>query len=297
MQGRLTGVEIGGFVIGPHLAEGGMGSVYQAFQPGSNGPLAIKVMLPEFSEDAELRERFEREASLMQSLNHPHIMPVFAAGEQNGMLYFVMPFVRGPSLYELLGRRRFSPMTAWQILNPVAQALGYAHSRGVVHRDIKPGNILIESRKPKGNHVYLVDFGLSKVVGAATLTRTGIALGTPHYMAPEQVLSKPFTPLSDLYTLGVLMYEVLLGQLPFNALKPQDIAFMHVHDLPPTPRSLRPDFPKPLEPILLQALAKDPKDRFASADEFRLAYAQAVQRISPEARKVEYWVNIPTEKK
>src|SRR5690349_20733392 len=114
MGQNLTGLEIGGFIVGQHVAEGGMGSVYQAFQPGSRDPLAIKVMLPEFTQDDELRERFQREASTMQSLDHPNIMPVFAVGEQDGMLYFVMPYVRGPSLYELLGRRRFSPLTAWQ---------------------------------------------------------------------------------------------------------------------------------------------------------------------------------------
>jgi len=291
MQRNLTGLEIGGYVIGQHLAEGGMGSVYQAFQPGSRDQFAIKVMLPEFIEDDELRERFQREAATLKALDHPNIMPVYATGEQDGLLYFVMPFVRGPSLYELLGRRRFSPVTAWQILDPVTSALAYAHARGVIHRDIKPSNLLIEARQPKGNHVYLVDFGLSKVVGVRTLTQTGISLGTPQYMAPEQVQAKPLTPATDIYQLGVVMYEMLLGRLPFTSRKPQTIALQHAHDMPPAPCDLRPDFPKQLEPVLLQALAKDPQDRFATPNDFKMAYARAVQDIAPDARKIEYWVD------
>ncbi len=290
MTDKLIGAQIGGFVVGDHVAEGGMGSVYMCHRPGSQDALAIKIMLPEHTEDDEYRERFEREAKTMQSLAHPHIMPVEAWGEENGVLYLVMPFVRGPSVFDLLGRRRFSPLTAWQILNPVAQALGYAHEQGVIHRDIKPSNMLVEARKETGNHLYLVDFGLSKVAGMKTLTRTGVSLGTPHYMSPEQVRAKRLTSQTDLYSLGVVVYELLLGRLPFVGDKSFDIAFSHVREPVPVPRSLRPDFPVPLEPILLRALAKDPQDRFTTAEEFRMAYAQAVQTIEPDARKVEYWV-------
>src|SRR5260221_3630538 len=287
-------MQIDGYMIGERLADGGMGSIYQAYRAGSKDQLAIKVMLPEYSEDTEFRQRFEREAVLMQSLRHPNIMPVYASGERDGLLYFIMPLVRGPSLYDLMGRRRFSPVTAWQILSPVADALDYAHGRGVIHRDIKPGNILIEARKPKGNHVYLVDFGLSKVAGTKTLTRTGISLGTPHYMSPEQVLARKLTPQTDLYSLGVLVYELLLGRLPFVAQKPQEIALMHVHEMPTAPHLFRQDFPRALEPVILKAIAKDPTDRYESAAAFKLAYAKAVQDISSEARKVEYWVDPKT---
>src|SRR5579859_4890146 len=193
MTDNLLGQQIGAFWIDQHLAEGGMGSVYLCHRVGSQEALAIKIMLPEHTEDGEYRERFEREAKTMQALRHPHIMPVQAWGEENGMLYLVMPLVRGPSVFDLLGRRRFSPLTAWQIINPVAQALDYAHERGVIHRDIKPSNMLVEARKDTGNHLYLVDFGLSKVAGMKTLTRTGVSLGTPHYMSPEQVQAQRLT--------------------------------------------------------------------------------------------------------
>ncbi len=296
MGDTLTGTEIGGYVIGEQLAEGGMGLVYQVFQPGGTEALAIKLLLPGYLDDEEIQHRFKREITLMQNLRHPNIIPVRDAGTEKGIMYYVMPLVRGPSLFDLLTRRRFTPLTAWQILNPVAQALDYAHKRGVIHRDIKPGNILVESRIVEGertNHIYLVDFGLSKATDASTLTKPGYSLGTPHYMAPEQVVNQPMTPQTDIYSLGVVMYETLLGRLPFYAKKLQEIAFKHVHEKPPTPRSLREDFPKPLEPILLRAMAKDPAARFRTAGEFSMAYAQAVQEIEPDARKIDYWVDPP----
>jgi serine/threonine protein kinase len=288
------GTEIGGFVIEKQLAEGGMGSVYQASQLGFSEPVALKILLPEYSEDREYRQRFQQEAMLMQALRHPHIVPIFAFGEENGVMFFAMHLVRGPSLFELLLRRRFSPLTGWQILNPVAQALDYAHKQRIIHRDIKPGNILVEAidkQGNRGNHVFLSDFGLSKVVGAASLTKTGVSLGTPHYMAPEQVMGQPLTSQTDVYSLAVVMYEVLTGRLPFYGTKPQEVAFKHVDEAPPSPRSLHPDFPKTLEHVLMRALSKFARDRYATAGEFSMAYARAVQDMEPEARKFEYWAD------
>jgi serine/threonine-protein kinase len=253
--------------------------------------LAIKVILAQYAEDPELRERFVRETKVMQSLQHPHIMPVYASGEEHGTLYFVMPFVRGPSVFELLERRRFSPLMAWQILSPAAQALDYAHKLGVIHRDIKPGNLLVQAGTGKSNHVYLVDFGLSKIAGVETLNRNEFTLGTPYYMAPEQIMAKLPSPQTDIYSLGILLYELLLGCLPFVAKEPSDIAFQHVHDAPPPPHELHPDFPKPLEDVLLRALAKKPAQRYQSAGEFRMAYARAVEAMDPAARRIEYWVD------
>jgi serine/threonine protein kinase len=295
MQDTLTGTEIGSYILGEQLAEGGMGAVYQATLPGSTEQWAIKLIVPH-DDDEEIRQRFKREITLMQSLRHPNIIPVCASGTQKGIMYFVMPLVRGPSLFDLLTRRRFTPLTAWQILDPVAQALDYAHKRGVIHRDIKPGNILVEPKVSDGqrsNHIYLVDFGLSKATDASTLTKPGYSIGTPHYMAPEQVLARPLTPQADIYSLGIVVYEMLLGRLPFYARKIQEIAFKHVHDKAPAPGTLRPDFPKPLELVILRTMAKDPADRFRTAGEFSMAYAQAVEVLDPTARKIDYWVNVP----
>jgi serine/threonine protein kinase len=304
-----VGTIIGGYTIGRLLAEGGMAWIYQAKSPRARRPVALKILRPEYNDNEEYRERFAYEAGVMRSLRHPHIVPVYASGEENGMLYFAMRLVRGPSLAELLSRRRFSPLTAWQILNPIAKALDFAHENRIVHRDIKPGNILVESRllesakgengengegingkKPKrGHHVYLTDFGLCQSSGAPSRNRDGFSLGTPQYMSPEQVLDERLMPASDVYSLGVVVYEMLLGKLPFDAPRPRAIAFKHVRQTPPPPRSLRPDFPGPLEAVLMRALAKRPKDRFDSAGEFSLDYAHAVQEIAPEARRIEFW--------
>jgi serine/threonine protein kinase len=296
MQEIPADAHIGGFLIIRRLAEGGMGSIYEAIRPGAPEPVALKVLLPVHSGEDEYRQRFEREVTALQSLRHPHIIPILDCGEEDGAMYFAMRLVRGPSLFSLLARQRFSPLMAWQILDPVAHALDYAHSRQIIHRDIKPGNILIEPTNVDGrpgNHVYLADFGLSKITSAASSTEDGISLGTPQYMSPEQVLGQPLAPQTDLYSLAVLMYEALLGRLPFYGRKPQQIALKHVHEQAPSPRSLHPDFPKPLDAVLMRAMAKAPQDRYATAGEFSIAYARAVEDIDPVARKAEYWVGPP----
>jgi len=234
------------------------------------------------------RKRFLREMSLMQTLDHPNIIRICASGEDKGLLYFVMPLVRGPSLSELLARRHFSPVTTWQIIHPVALALDYAHSRGVIHRDVKPGNVLIDARHDRTSRVYLVDFGISKVKGASALTRSGISLGTPYYIAPEQVLGQELTPRSDIYSLAVMTYQMLLGRPPFQGRLPQDVALKHVYAEPPTLTALQPDFPPALNDVIMRGLAKNPVDRFASAGEFCTAYSESMRQTAPEARVVEY---------
>jgi serine/threonine-protein kinase len=285
---QLTGQNVGGFVVGECLAQGGMGYVYRAAKPGSDQPLAIKVMQAELGDDATARKRFLREMSLLQTLDHPNIIRIFASGEDRDLLYFVMPLVRGPSLSELLTRRRFSPVTAWQIVYPLALALDYAHSHGVIHRDVKPGNVLIDAGRDVTSRVYLVDFGISKVKGASALTRSGISMGTPYYIAPEQVLGQELTPRSDIYSLAVMTYQMLLGRLPFQGRLPQDVALKHVYAEPPTLTSLQPDFPPILNDVIMRGLAKNPADRFASAGEFCAAYSASMRQTAPQARAVEY---------
>lgn len=293
----LEGLILGEYTIGKCIGEGGMGSVYHATRSGDPTDFAIKVMLPEYIQDEEFRRRFKREGALLSQLQHPNIIPVFNYGDENGYLYYVMRMVKGVSLYDLMQKRRFSPISAWQILNPVAKALDYAHSRNVIHRDIKPGNILIEVVKDgqgTKNQIYLADFGLSKVLDWTKLTQTGISVGTPEYMSPEQVMDHPLTPASDVYSLCVVTFEMLLGRYPFHDKRADRIALKHVSEKPPAPSSLHWSFPRALETVLLQGLEKSPEKRFASANEFSVAYANAVRSLTPEEREGDYYVGKPS---
>jgi serine/threonine-protein kinase len=290
----LIGQEFGAYTVGKHIATGGMGWIHFAHGPNLTDPLAIKILRPEYAELADYRKRFQREAYLLMTLDHDHILPVYDYGQAHDMLYLVMKLVRGPSLYDLQTRRPFSPLTAFQLLEPISQALDYAHQQGVIHRDIKPGNVLIEADPAKGHHVWLADFGLSKAKNDTAITMAGTSLGTPQYMSPEQVMDYKLDRRSDVYSLAVLMYEVLLGRLPFYARAPQQIAFAHVRQMPPTPRTLNPSFPTSIEEVLLKALAKNPNDRYDTAGAFAKAYDQALFRTPPEARKTVYWVGPPS---
>lgn len=290
---KVVGQQIACYTIGKIIATGGMGSVHYAHGPDVSEPLAIKILRPDYSQDEEFRKRFEREAYLLMRLDHPHILPVYDYGRADGLMFLVMRLVRGPSLYQLQTRRHFSPSSAYQLLEPLAEALDYAHDNAVIHRDIKPGNILIEADATNGSNVYLADFGLSKLIGDTLLTRVGKSVGTPQYMSPEQVLDHPLDRRSDIYSLGLLAYELLLGRLPYYAKTAQQVAFKHVKELPPTPRQLSPAFPEPLENVLMRALAKNPKERYATAGEFSAAYGEALQQINAESRKVDYWVGAP----
>jgi eukaryotic-like serine/threonine-protein kinase len=276
-----TGMEIGGFVLGRPLGEGGMGVVYEA-QAHDDPPVALKILPVEAAEDPEYRARFEREIVAMQKLNHPNIVPLYSFGEENGLMYFAMRAIRGYTLTQISAHRRFSPREIAFILNPIADALEYAHHQEVIHRDIKPSNILIEAQSV-GNvatyHTFLADFGLSKVVGTRTVTKPGVTLGTPQYMSPEQVLDEKISPLTDIYSLGIVLYELLVGRLPFASGSSTDIAIQHVEDPPVPLTKLSPRFPKALDDVVLCALAKNPEERFLTAGMMASAYAAALESI------------------
>jgi len=290
---QLIGQVINGFVVGPNIGVGGMGRVYQAYDAETQTPVAIKVLLPEYAEDENFRNRFWREAELMKCLQHPNIIAVYDYGEWYGYLYIVMQIVRGPSLERIMLHRTFSPLTAWQIVRPVCDALNFGHNRMVLHRDLKPGNILIEPRG-EGNHVFLSDFGLGKRPGLdTTLTAAGVSVGTPEYMAPEVAMGAPADHRSDLYSLGVMLYELLLGRLPFEENNAQMTALAHVDKPVPRPRTLHSQFPRRLEAVLLQALEKNPSARFQSAEDISLAYYESVKAMDENARRTSYWLSLP----
>lgn len=299
MDEQLIGQVIGGFIVGPLIAVGGMGRIYQALDERTRQTAAIKVLMPEYARDENFRTRFWREAELMSTLNHPHIIPIYRYGEWSDYLYMVMKLIQGPSLERVLQFRTFTPLSAWTIVRPVTEALGFGHQLQVLHRDLKTANILLDTteneRRP---HVYLSDFGLGKRPGFdRTLTANGISVGTPEYMAPEVAMGQPADQRADLYSMGVMIYEMLLGHLPFQGSSAQMTALAHVDHPVPRPRMLRPDFPRPLEALLLRALDKQPNTRFQTADDLRLSYFDTVQSLDPLERQTCYWIKRPREGK
>jgi serine/threonine-protein kinase len=264
----MIGTEIGNYRIVDKLGEGGMGVVYKAIDTQLDRVVAVKALSPEFSANATLLERFRREARAQAQLNHPNLATLYALLVQDGAAYMVMEFVDGETLYDMLLRRGVIP--AEEICPLFRQALagiGYAHRLGIIHRDIKPSNIMLNQE----GVVKVMDFGLAKVAGNHAVTRTGVRLGTAYYMSPEQVLVKPVDGRSDIYSLGATLYEMLTGQAPFDAESEFEILNDHVNTPPPPPTRLRSQIPPGIENAVLKALAKNPEDRFQTAEQFSAA--------------------------
>ncbi|MGH7668709.1 MAG: serine/threonine-protein kinase, partial [Gemmatimonadaceae bacterium] len=254
------------YTIEREVGAGGMATVYLAHDLKHDRSVALKVLRPELA-SAVGAERFPREIHTVAQFNHPHILSLYDSGEAGGFLYYVMPFVEGESLRERLLRDKQLPVSeAVRILREVADALSYSHARGVVHRDIKPANIMLS-----GRHAIVADFGVAKALTAAagdTLTTVGIALGTPQYMSPEQAMGQDnVDPRSDLYALGLVGYEMLAGHPPFEGASPQALLSAQVIEAPPDIRQARPGIPPLLAEAVMRCLAKNPADRWQSADE------------------------------
>jgi eukaryotic-like serine/threonine-protein kinase len=256
------------------LGRGGMATVYLARDVKHQRPVAVKVLHPELAAGLGT-ERFLREIRIEAGLQHPHILPLHDSGEADGFLYYVMPYVAGESLRDRLTREgRLSLADTLRIAGDVADALAYAHERGVVHRDIKPENILLS-----GGHALVADFGIAKAVEAAgdsRLTETGWGMGTPAYMSPEQIVGDPVDGRSDVYGLGCVVYEMLAGHAPFPAATARAVFAQHHLEPPASIRLERPDVPEPVEAALLQALAKEPSSRFTSTTELLQALRRPV---------------------
>lgn len=246
-----------------------MAVVYRGYDLVLDRPVAIKVLRGQFAADASFLRRFEREAQAAARLSHPNIVSVYDVGRDDGTRYIVMEYVPGKTLKQLiLEHAPFSLDEAIHIVRQVAAALDYAHQHGLVHRDIKPQNILVDER----GFVKVTDFGIAKGLTDVSLTEAGFGMGTVHYVSPEQARGEPATPASDIYALGVVLYEMLTGHLPFDADNPIGLAMQHVHEAPPQPRQFNPNIPPAVEAIILRALAKDPRQRFPTAG----ALAQAL---------------------
>ncbi len=263
----LIGTQLGGrYDIEEVIGKGGMAQVYRAFDVKLRRSVALKVMAPQLSVDGEFIRRFEREARLSASLSHPAIVTVYDVGEEAGQHYIAMEFIDGRSLNAIL-RERGAPGLSYVVplLDPLCQALDYAHSKGAVHRDVKPHNILVSS----DGQVLLTDFGIAQPLDAGTerLTRTGTFMGTPEYISPEQLEARRVDGKSDLYALGIVAYEVLTGRVPFSGNTPQLIV-AHTQNPPPPPCSIMPSLPPEIDGMIAQALSKNPADRFPTGEAF-----------------------------
>ncbi|MEW5986993.1 MAG: serine/threonine-protein kinase, partial [Chloroflexota bacterium] len=269
----LTGKQLGPYQVVAPLGEGGMAAVYKAYQPNMGRYVALKILPRHYASDPQFVARFTQEARVIANLEHPHILPVHDFGESEGYTYLAMRLVEGGSLARLLQGAPLALTQVRQIVSQVGDALDYAHTQGVIHRDVKPSNILIDQR---GN-CLLSDFGIAKMLaGSSHLTQTGAMLGTPAYMSPEQGMGQSLDGRSDLYSLGIILYQMVTGRIPYQAETPLAVAIKHVNDpLPPVHR-FNPAVPVAVEQVILKTLAKNPADRFSSAGEMVRALQLAV---------------------
>jgi len=267
MMNSLSGTQIGQYILKHPIGKGGMATVYRARQLNIDRDVAIKVISPDLATDAEFVARFEREAQIIAKLQHPHILPVYDFGKHDNLMYLVMRLMEGGSLAHELRQGPVPVERVLELTKQVASALDYAHRRGIVHRDLKPTNVLLDDL---GN-AYLTDFAIAKMIsgGSATgLTQTGAVMGTPTYMAPEQWRAEPVDGRTEVYALGIIVYQMLLGQVPFAAETPHGLMYQHLDTEPPAPHTLKPDLPVTIEPVIAKALAKNRDERYAAATEF-----------------------------
>jgi serine/threonine protein kinase len=272
-----AGTKIAGYVVEGVLGHGGMGIVYEAQQVSLNRRVALKVLSPPLGLDTSFAERFRQEGQLQAAIDHPHIIPVFEAGDSDEGLFIAMRLVRGPTLKDMIISRQLEGGRTLRLLVPIADALDYAHAAGLIHRDVKPQNILVGA----DDHPFLADFGLTKGLGAVGLTRTGQFVGTIDYVSPEQVRGEAATAASDVYALGAVLYECLTGVVPYP--RPSDAAVLYAHmsDPPPAATEHRPELPPALNDVLARAMAKDPAQRHNTASEL---LAEAERAFGTPAR-------------
>ena len=293
MTSDMVGQQIEHYEIVEVIGGGGMGTVYRAYDINLARPVAIKIMHQQFANRPEFQQRFQQEAQAAARLNHPSIVAVYHFGRQPDLLYIVMTYVQGLSLgaylKQLAQRNQVVKLNeTLTLLAQVADALGYAHRQGVVHRDVKPDNIIITrlDRPDRPDEpplrAVMTDFGLAKLLEGGIETQSGSFMGTLPYMSPEQVMAKPLDGRSDIYSLGVILYQLATGQLPFDIKTPTDAVMKHLHEIPPQPEAIQPALPTSISQIILKALAKKPEDRYQTGGDLARALRQAAQEMDAD---------------
>jgi serine/threonine-protein kinase len=290
-----TGQTIAGYQVDEVLASGGMGVVYRATQLSLGRAVALKVLAPHLSADETFRERFRREAALQARLEHPHIVTVYEAGECEEGLYLALRFVDGMSLKKLVEPGPLDPGRALRLMAQVASALDTAHEAGLVHRDVKPQNVLVDLR----DQAYLADFGLTKSAGHRGLTETGTYIGSLEYVPPEQWRGAELTPASDRYAFAGVLYEALTGEVPYPRDTEAALLYAHVADAPPRPSDRRPELPPALDEVIARGMAKEPADRYPTATVLVRAAELALRQGAPTptlavAAEAQPAVEVPT---
>ena len=282
---NLEGITLGKYRILEPLGRGGMAQVYKAYHPQLDRYMAIKILRSDLVENDEFLTRFRHEAHAVSGLRHANIVQVFDFDMQDDYYYMVMELLEGDTLRALLNdyrvRNQRMPLAEIvRIIKDVLSGLSYAHAEGIIHRDIKPANIMLN----KKGQAVLTDFGIAQIIGSTQHTVSGALMGTLNYMAPEQGLKGECDNRSDIYSLGIVLYEMLTGYTPFDADTPLAILMKHLNDPLPLPTQVDPALPIALEMIVLKALAKDPDDRFQSADEMSKALENARDNLSMDER-------------
>ena len=283
MASSLEGQTLGKYQVLEPLGRGGMARVYRAYHPQLDRYVAIKVLRSDLVEEEEFLARFRREAQAVATLRHTNIVQIFDFDVQDETYYIVMELLEGDTLKARLSDYRVqNEQMAWgemaRVLLDVLNALAYAHSEGIIHRDIKPANIMLTKR----GQAVVSDFGIAQIVGGPQHTASGVLMGTINYMAPEQGLKGLSDARSDIYSLGIVFYEMLTRQKPFDADTPLAILMKHLNDPLPLPRQINPNIPEPFEGVLLKALAKQPEDRYQSAEEMTQVLYTAVEAANIE---------------
>lgn len=269
---ELVGQDLGQYHVVEQIGKGGMATVFRATQASMKRDVAIKVLPRTLTHEDTFLERFYREVEIIASLQHPHILPVYDFGEFDGLPYIVMAYMSGGTLGDLITDGAMEPSLVRRITREMADALDYAHRKGIIHRDFKPGNVLLDEQ---GN-TYLSDFGLAKV-SASTMKITGAGvLGTPTYMSPEQSEPGDLTPAADVYALGVTVFQMLTGNVPYDAPSPLGVLMAHVTQPVPDIRRQRPELPPAVQPMIEKAMAKAPQDRYQTPGALAVALADAL---------------------